>query len=236
MLSLAAASAYFLLIHLLVSGTRARDAIVRRIGEGPYMGLFVVASFAGLIWMGWAYALVRHDAANTFFWGVTPATRGVQILLQLVAFFFIVAGQMTPNPTSVRAIAPKGPGEAMLDQPDLVAGMLRITRHPFLWGAAVWAFGHLVVNGDLASFILFGSLLLLALWGPSAIDAKRRRRMGAKYEDFMARTSNVPFAAILAGRQQLRLGEIGAEKLVASLVVWAALGMAHPILFGVRAF
>jgi uncharacterized membrane protein len=31
-------------------------------------------------------------------------------------------------------------------------------RHPMLWGVILWAFAHLIVNGDLASLILFGGL------------------------------------------------------------------------------
>ncbi len=36
-------------------------------------------------------------------------------------------------------------------------------RHPMLTGFAVWALAHLLVNGDLASVILFGGLLI---WVP----------------------------------------------------------------------
>ena len=49
MLSLIAAATFFLAIHLLVSGTRLRDALTGRIGQGPYMGLFSLASVAGLV-------------------------------------------------------------------------------------------------------------------------------------------------------------------------------------------
>ncbi len=38
MIQLTAAAAFFVLIHLLISGTRVRDTLVGRIGEGPYMG------------------------------------------------------------------------------------------------------------------------------------------------------------------------------------------------------
>ncbi len=41
-----------------------------------------------------------------------------------------------------------------------VAAMI---RHPMLWGLVVWAVAHLLVNGDLASLILFGGLGLWAL-------------------------------------------------------------------------
>ena len=36
-------------------------------------------------------------------------------------------------------------------------------RHPMLTGAAVWAVAHLMVNGDLASIVLFGGILIWAL-------------------------------------------------------------------------
>jgi len=81
--------------------------------------------------------------------------------------------------------------------------------------------------------ILFGSLLLLAVLGGASIDAKRRKALGARYDAFVAQTSNIPFAAILAGRQKLSLGEIGWWRLLLAVMVWAALIWAHPMLFGV---
>jgi uncharacterized membrane protein len=228
MTSLIAAAAFFVLIHLLVSGTRVRDALTGRIGQGPYMGLFSLASIGGLVWLGVAFAQARGEAWNTAYWGLSPATRHVQIVLQLLAMLLIVPGLTTPNPTSVRQ-------EGALDRADVVKGMLRITRHPFLWGVAVWAFGHLLVNGERASLVLFGALLLLALFGTASIDAKRRRALGPKWDAFAAQTSNVPFAAIVAGRQRLSLGEIGWWRIALAVVVWAVLLFVHPWLFGVRA-
>jgi len=39
-------------------------------------------------------------------------------------------------------------------------GRLRgLTRHPMLLGVKVWALAHLMVNGDLASIVLFGGML-----------------------------------------------------------------------------
>ena len=229
MLTLILAAAVFLAIYLLVAGTRARDALTGRIGEGPYMGLFSLASIAGIVWLGFAYGAARHAQGNDVLWDITPATRGVQIILQLLAMLLIVPGLTTPNPTSVRQ-------ETSLQKADVVRGMLRITRHPFLWGVAIWALGHLLVNGDAASIALFGSMLALALFGTVSIDAKRRRKLGKVWDAFAAQTCNVPFAAIAAGRQRLSLGEIGWWRLVLGLVVWAVLGWAHPYLFGVRAF
>lgn len=226
MLNLVAASAFFVLIHLLISGTRVRDGLIARIGQGPYMGLFVVLSIAGLVWLGFAFGEARASPANAPYWSVGDASRHIQMALQLVAVLLIVIGLSTPNPTSVRQ-------ESAIERP--VRGILRVTRHPFLWGVALWALGHLVVNGDRASLILFGSLLVLAVTGTASIDAKRKRALGEAWDGFAAQTSNVPFAAIVAGRQRLMLGEIGVWRILAAVAVYLALILAHPWITGVPA-
>jgi uncharacterized membrane protein len=228
MISLLAAAAVFVLFHLLVSGTRLRDVFVARLGAGAYAGLFSLGSVAGLVWLGFAYAHARGVSGDTTFWTVTPVTRWVQIALQIVAFQFIVIGLTTPNPTSVAQ-------ESSLDRPNVVSGMLRVTRHPFLWGVAIWAAGHLLVNGDVASLVLFGSLLALALFGTASIDAKRKRALGERWNAFAARTSNPPFAAILARRQTLKLGEFGWWRPLLGFAIYIALLFGHRYAFGVSA-
>ena len=228
MLNLIAAATFFLVIHLLVSGTGMRDGLIARIGERAYLGLFSLASVAGLVWLGVAYAAARHAPSARVYWSITPITRDVQIALQLLAMLLIAPGLATPNPTSVRQ-------EGVLDRPDAVRGMLRITRHPFLWGVAIWAAGHLLVKGDIGSVVLFATMLVLALAGTLSIDAKRRRALGATWDAFAAQTSNAPFAAILAGRQTLSLGEIGGWRIAIAVAIWALIAWAHPYLFGVRA-
>ena len=226
MANLIAATAFFVLIHLLVSGTRIRDVLAGRIGQNAYMGLFSLASLGGLIWVGLAYAAARPTSASL--WDLSTGARHGQVALQLLAMLLIVPGLMTPNPTSVRQ-------EGALDRPDVVNGMLRITRHPFLWGVAIWAAGHLMANGDPASLVLFGAMLALALFGTASIDAKRRRALGPTWEAFASQTSNIPFAAIATGRQTLKLGEIGMMRPAVAVAVWAALAFGHPYLFGVPA-
>lgn len=228
MTSLFAAAAFFVLLHLLVSGTRVRDALVGRVGPGPYLSLFSLASVAGLVWLGFAFSQARSGAGNDRFWELNEATRHIQFVVQLLAMLLIVPGLTTPNPTSVRQ-------EGALDRPDVVRGMLRVTRHPFLWGVAIWALGHLLVNGDAASVVLFGSLLALAIFGTVSIDAKRRRALGTKWNTFAAQTSNMPFLAMVQGRQRLNLREIGWWPILLAIAVWGALLWAHPYFTGVRA-
>ena len=225
MIQLTAAAAFFVLIHLMISGTRVRDVLVGKMGEGPYMGLFSLLSVAGLTWMIMAYGQARTEVWNTVYWGVGDATRHIQLLLQFIAIVFVVIGLTTPNPTSVKQ-------ESVLQREDAVKGMLRITRHPFLWGVAIWAIGHLIVNGDRAGMTLFGTMLVLAVAGTASIDAKRRRALGAAWEPFAQQTSNIPFAAILAGRQSLRLGEIGLWRPLAAVVIYGVLLVGHGHLFG----
>jgi uncharacterized membrane protein len=105
--------------------------------------------------------------------------------------------------------------------------MLRITRHPFLWGVAIWSAFHLLANGDEASAIFFGSFLVLSLAGTSSIDAKRKRKAPEDWNRFAAVTSNVPFAAILAGRNRLSIGELMTWRQLVAIAVFLGVFL-HP--------
>jgi uncharacterized membrane protein len=225
MFNLLAACAFFLLIHFAVSGTRLRDRLVAGLGEGSYRGAFSLASTAGLVWMIYGY----RRAPTVDLWSHPTSLRPLAFVLVLVAFLFAVIGLATPSPTRVGA-------EAKLRQgADSVRGMLRITRHPFLWGVALWALVHLIMNGDLASLVLFGSLLLLALGGPRAIDAKRRRLFGDDWARFAQASSSVPFAAILGGRNSLgaAVAEIGFVRPLVAVLAYVLLFYFHGRWFGV---
>jgi uncharacterized membrane protein len=217
--SMIAASAFFLFIHFGVSGTRLRDALVARLGEGAYRGLFSLASIAGLVWMVRAY-----DRAPTIAtWGQLLALRPLVFVVTFVGVLLAVIGLASPSPTSVGMEGKLAQGAAA------VHGMTRITRHPFLWGVALWALAHLIVNGDLASGILFGTLALLALFGGASIDAKRRRLFGEQWRTFAQLTSNVPFAAIASGRNQLApaLEEIGWLRPLIAIAIYLWLFWLH---------
>jgi uncharacterized membrane protein len=219
MLPLIAASTFFLLIHFAVSGTSLRDALVARLGERVYRALFSLASLGSLVWMGRAYA----HAPTVELWGLWLGFRPVALVLVLVGVLFVVLGLSSPNPTSV------GMQGTLFKGVDAVRGITRITRHPFLWGVALWALAHAIVNGDLASLILFGSLLLLALAGTASIDAKLRRRLGEQWRRFEASTSNVPFAAILSGSHPLgpALREIGFVRPLIAVAAYAVIFWLH---------
>jgi uncharacterized membrane protein len=120
--------------------------------------------------------------------------------------------------------------------PAAVTGVLRITRHPFLWGVALWSGFHLVANGDEASVIFFATFLILALLGTMSIDAKRRRKLGAAWEAFARTTSNAPFAAVIAGRNTLRMAEMFGWRFWVAVLLFLVLLFVHHWLFSVSPF
>jgi uncharacterized membrane protein len=119
---------------------------------------------------------------------------------------------------------------------DTIHGVVRITRHPFLWSVVIWSAFHLAANGDEASVILFGTFFVLALFGTALIDAKRRRKMCAAWEAFAARTSNIPFAAVVTGRTRLNLSEDFGWRFLVAAVLFLAILFTHYHLFGVSPF
>jgi uncharacterized membrane protein len=224
MFSLLAASVFFLLIHFGVSGTPLRDTLVARTGAVAYRGAFALASLIGIFWMGSAYA----RAPTIELWGQLLGLKPAAFVLVFIAFIFVGVGLGTPSPTRV------GMESRLTRGADTVRGIVRITRHPFLWGVALWALVHLVVNGDLASLVFFGSLLVLSLGGTVSIDAKRRRNFGEHWRRFAQITSNVPFAAIAAGRNRIgpALREIGIVKPLIAIAAYALVVYVHGRLFG----
>ena len=97
-------------------------------------GPLSLAMVAGIVLMVIGY----RSAEGAFFWGRSPAMVGINNLLVLVSIYlFAAAGMKT-------AIARK-------------------MRHPMLWATVLWAAGHLLVNGDTPSFVLFGGIAVWAL-------------------------------------------------------------------------
>ena len=228
MTMLVAAAAAFLALHLLVSGTRVRDAITGAIGERPYLGLFSLASIGIIVWLVMAYNAASVGADNRVLYDSGHA-RDAGIIVVALAFFLGVQGLLLPNPTSVQQ-------EGAATKPGTVKGVLRITRHPFLWGVILWSGFHLVANGDLASVIFFGTFFVLALFGTFSIDAKRKRKLGEAWAAFAHETSNLPFAAVLGGRTQLKIGESFGWRFGVAMLAFLAILFSHAQLFGVSPF
>jgi len=94
---------------------------------------------------------------------------------------------------------------------------------------------HMLGNGDTASLLFFGAFLVTALMGMPSIDAKLAARAPAAWPALAAKTSILPFGAILAGRNRLVLREIGWLPPLIGTLGWLAILHLHPRLFGVPA-
>ena len=210
------AAALFVAAHLGVSSTPLRGALVRRIGNGAYLGLYSLLAAVTLIYLIVAYNRLPH---TDFVWTPTPALRGVAMAIVPVAFIFLLGAFVTSNPTSVGQ-------ESTLKAIGQGAGLIRITRHPLQWAIVLWAVAHIIANGDIASLVFFGSLGILSLSGTFLIDMKKARSAAADWPPFAAATSNVPFAAILQGRNRFVVGELMVP-ILAGLVIYGVTIWGH---------
>lgn len=226
---LIAASAVFIGIHLVIAGTRIRDLVTGAIGERAYMGLFSLASLVIISWMAMSYNAASAGADNRVLYDLGKGVHDLAIPVVAVAFLLGVQGLFLPNPTLVGA-------QGMAGREDAVKGVVRITRHPFLWGVAIWSGFHLAANGDEASVIFFSTFLILAVFGTFSIDAKRRRKMGEAWQPFATRTSNIPFWGAITGKTPLRLGESFGWRFWVAAVIFVALLFAHAFIFKASPF
>jgi uncharacterized membrane protein len=228
MTMLIAAAATFLGIHLLIAGTRVRDVITGAIGEGAYLGLFSLASLGAIVWLAMSYGVAQRGV-DPLLYDLGPGVKHLGIPVVALAFLLGVQGLFMPNPTSLRQ-------EGAAEKPDTIKGVLRITRHPFLWGVAIWSAFHLSANGDEASVIFFGSFFVLSILGTFSIDAKRRRKMGEAWTAFAAKTSNIPFGAVVTGRNSLKLRESFGWRFWVAALLFIGVLFAHAHVFGVSPF
>jgi uncharacterized membrane protein len=218
MTALVAATAAFLLTHL-VSGTPLRPRLVAALGEWPYRGLYSLAAFATLGAMIWAYVGVPREP-------LWPPVRPISLLFMPLAFILIACGYFR-NPTMVGA-------DGLLKSEEPARGVIRITRHPIMWGVMLWAGAHVVARGDAKGLVFFGGLFLVALIGTVSMD--RRKRVNAEFVRFLTVTSHVPFVAIAQGRNHVAWKEVGWLRPTIGVIAFAIFLLTHPWLFGVSPF
>jgi uncharacterized membrane protein len=223
MTRLLVATAAFLVTHY-VSSTPLRARLVKLLGGNGYIMFYSATAVATLVAMAWAY----YRAPFLGLWHV-PALRYAPLVAMPFALFLLVAGLLTRNPTLVgqdRWLQDGGPAR----------GVLRVTRHPLMWGIALWAAAHVLARGDAASAVFFGAFLVLALTGMALIDRRKQAALGETWQRFAAVTSNLPFAAIARGRNRFSGGEIGWVAPALALGGYALLLWLHPLLFGARPY
>jgi uncharacterized membrane protein len=141
----------FLGTHVFVTMRDHRAAVVARIGEWPYRGLFSLASIVGIVLIGYGFAAYRA-ASPIMVWYPPAWTRHIVVALMWPASIMVAAAYIPGN-------------------------IKRVLKHPMLVGVKTWAFAHLCANGDLGGIILFGSVLAWAVY--DRITLKHRKDAGA---------------------------------------------------------
>ena len=180
----------FIAPHVFVTRREARAGAIARLGEWPYKGLFSLISIIGVVLIGWGFARYRASGYIPV-WSPPGWTRHVAVALMWPAIVFFVAAYIPGN-------------------------IKRTLKHPMLVGVKLWAFAHLLANGDLGSIILFGGILAWAVF--DRISLKRRTDPGAPPIPVGGWGNDV--AAVIVGT-----------------LVYLALGFVfHPLVIGVPAF
>ncbi len=189
-------------------------AFIGALGKSLYLVVFSIISLVALIFVGWAYA----NAPYWELWALTPALRWAALIAMPLACFLVVAGASSPNPFSL------GVGGHNFDPGR--PGIVRIAKHPLIWGLLTWSSVHILVNGDVASLILFGSMSLMAVMGPYILNQRMRRLLGADVWDLLSddiRRTSV-FTAVL---------QVGTLRFMAAGAFYILLLAAHGPVIGV---
>ncbi len=136
----------FLGVHCVsIVAPQWRLAMIGRLGEGPWKGLYSAVSAVALVVLIVGYGMARREPVVLY----TPpaALRHVALLLMLPVFPLFIAAYF--------------PGR-----------ISRVVKHPMLLSVKIWATAHLIANGTLADVVLFGAFLAWAV--ADRISVKRR--------------------------------------------------------------
>jgi len=135
-----------------------RDAMHARLGEGPWKGLYSVASAVGFVLIVIGYGLARQQPVALY----TPPLwlRHLALLLLVPVFPLLMAVYL---PGRIKSAA----------------------RHPMLLATKLWAVAHLLANGTAADVLLFGGFLAWAVADRISLKHRAQRALpGARPSPF----------------------------------------------------
>jgi uncharacterized membrane protein len=141
----------FLGAHTLTTQRGLRARLISVTGEGGYKIGYALVSLAGLALIVWGFSHYRASGWIEI-WSPPKALKHLNVALMLPAVILVVAAYLRGR-------------------------IYTAVKHPMLAGVKLWAFGHLLANGDLGGIILFGSFLAWAVF--DRISLKRRTDPGA---------------------------------------------------------
>ena len=105
-------------------------------------------------------------------------------------------------------------------------GIVGLTKHQAIWGLAMWSVVHIFINGDVASFCMFGLLTLQGFGGPKSLDAKCKKNFG---EEAWTRL----FEKVSETSAMAALRQMGPWRAVFGLALYAGLLFLHQPIIGV---
>jgi uncharacterized membrane protein len=182
------ALALFVGSHFLMSHP-LRALMVARFGATGFQGVYSLISIASFVWVILAFQAAPQSAP---LWAVGDGLWAFASLLML-AGSILFAGSIIGNPA-----LPQPGADALAAAP--ARGVFAITRHPMMWGFALWGVVHILVAPHAKGIILCTAMIVLALGGSVGQDQKKAVLMGDSWRDWARRTSFVPFGNQFSGR------------------------------------
>lgn len=211
--SLVAANLSFAGTHIALSHP-LRAPLVKLLGVKGFLGLYSLLAFAALGWIIVAFRSVGPGGASLWN-GQSDLVWIVASVLTVIALALVI-GANRGNPAAVGQ-----PAEAAASAQ--AAGVFAVTRHPMMWGFAIWAVSHVLVAPNARTLVTAGTMGLLGLVGSHLQDRKKEALLGQAWKDWEARTRFVPRLGKLAGiGLPLWLGAFALWLLVTWLHLWLA--------------
>jgi uncharacterized membrane protein len=218
------AVAAFLATHTIPALPRLRSRLIAWLGWRSYMVAYSALSLLVIGWVAWAY----RQAPYLPLWDYDPRLNWVPLLVMPWALVAIALGVVRPNPLSISFFGDNGQFDPARP------GLLRLSRHPLLWGFLLWALAHMVPNGDAASLLLFGLLAVLSTAGMVGLDLKRRRSLGrARWQ---ALTAHCPIGPWPGPKTPWRLTARDGLALVLGVALYGLILAFHQSVIGVSPF
>lgn len=164
-----------------------RKGLMASLGEKGFMAVYSLVALIALLLMIWNY---RAIDATTPFWVATGVGEAIlwviysalMLLASLLLMGSFFSNPAMPIPDARRAAKGK------------VQGVFRITRHPMMWGIALWALVHFLLSPRLENLIFMGGIGFLALFGSHLQESKKFITMGNSWVVWTKQTCFFPFA------------------------------------------
>ncbi len=185
-------------------------------------GFQIVYSLVSLATFAWVIFAFRAAPVTDPIWAVGDGLWLAATVLMLIGSI-LFAGSLFGNP------ALPAPGAAALAE-KAPSGVFGITRHPMMWGFAIWGLVHILVAPNHATLLLSGGMAFLAIAGSAGQDVKKAKLMGAAWQGWASRTSFIPFAGQLSGKMSWASAWPRRTVVLAGVALWLIASRLHPML------